>query len=132
MNQQPFNAEVYRGKNVLITGGLGFLGSNIANQLVKLGAHVTIVDSLNPRYGGNWFNLDGIRDKVTAVSGDIRDEELMTGLVRGMDVIFNLAAQVSYIDSSSIPFEDFDVNGRGQLILLEACRKNNRGAQSMG
>jgi nucleoside-diphosphate-sugar epimerase len=95
---------------------------------VKLGAQVTIVDTLNPRYGGNWFNIDGVRDKLTPVIGDIRDEKLMTGLVQGKDVIFNLAAQVSYIDSSSIPFEDLDVNGRGQLVLLEACREHNRKA----
>ena len=128
MKTPRYKPEDYNSKKVLITGGLGFIGSNIANELVKLRAHVTIVDSLHPRYGGNWFNINSIQDKVAVVIGDIRDEKLMDEMVRGMDVIFNLAAQVSYIDSSSIPFEDLDVNGKGQLVLLEACRKNNRNA----
>jgi len=128
MDSQDFYSK-YKGKNVLITGGLGFLGSNIANKLVSLGANVTILDSLNPLYGGNWFNVEGIKDKIKVIIGDIRDEELVYGLVIDKDIIFNLAAQVSYIDSSVIPFIDLDINCRGHFTILEACRKNNKDAK---
>jgi len=121
--------DYYQGKSVLITGGLGFLGSNIAHTLVPYGAKVTLLDALLPLYGGNRFNLHGIEDRVELVIGDIRDETLMNKLVQGKDVIFNLAAQVSYIDSIHIPFEDLDINCRGHLVVLEACRRNNSAAR---
>lgn len=116
----------YKNKKILITGGLGFLGSNIAHELVKLGAEVTTLCSLNPLYGGNRFNVESIKDKIRITIGDIRDMRLMKELVLGKDIIFNLAAQVSYIDSSKMPFEDLDVNCRGHLTLLEACREVNK------
>lgn len=115
----------YRGKKALITGGAGFLGSNLAHALVSLGAEVTILDSMKSLYGGNLFNLRDIRDGVKFVLGDIRDKALVAELVVGKDVIFNFAAQVSYIDSSKIPFEDLDVNCGGHLTILEACRNMN-------
>ncbi len=119
----------YKGKKVLITGGAGFIGSNLAHSLVALGADVTILDSLNPLYGGNLFNFEGIKDKINFVKGDIRDEELVNKLVKEKDLIFDLAAQVSYIDSLKIPLEDLDVNCRGHLVVLEACRNFNKDAK---
>lgn len=115
----------YRGKRVLITGGLGFIGSNIAQRLVPYEAAVTIVDSLDPRYGGNAANVEEIGDRITIHVGDLRDRALMEPLVSDADVIFNLAAQVSYIDSSHMPFDDLDVNCRGTLQLLDLCRLRN-------
>ncbi len=112
----------FSGKQVLITGGAGFLGSCLAQKLVPLGAHVTIVDAMLPLYGGNLFNLNGIREKVEFVEGDIRDQELMNTLMHGKDIIYNFAAQVSYIDSKDQPFLDLDINGKGHMTVLEAMR----------
>lgn len=108
---------------VLITGGAGFIGSNLAHALVKQGAQVTVLDALLPLYGGNEFNLEWIREQIEFVKGDIRDEELVKKLVVGKDFIYNFAAQVSYIDSKDQPFLDLDINGRGHLIMLEAVRQ---------
>ncbi|MSQ26595.1 MAG: NAD-dependent epimerase/dehydratase family protein [Dehalococcoidia bacterium] len=117
--------EAYSGKNVLITGGLGFVGSNLAHRLVDAGAHVLLVDSLIDDYGGNLFNIDDIQDRVRVNIADIRDQHGMNYLVRGQDYIFNLAGQVSHIDSMRDPHTDLDINCRAQLSLLEACRVNN-------
>lgn len=115
----------YRGRHVLITGGLGFIGSNLARQLVDLGADVMLVDSLIPDYGGNLFNIDGIADRVRVNVADIRQQTTMNYLVRDRDVIFNLAGQVSHIDSLRDPYTDLEINCRSQLTILEACRYNN-------
>lgn len=120
------NFEDYKGKRILITGGLGFIGSNIAHKLVSYGAKVTILDSLAPLYGGNLVNVEEIRDEITVIIGDFRDESRVRQLVPDADIIFHLAAQVSYIDSSQIPSEDLDLNCRGTLQLLELCRQRNR------
>jgi UDP-glucose 4-epimerase len=117
--------EFYRGRRVLITGGLGFIGSNLARHLVAQGAEVLLVDSLIDDYGGNLFNIDGIQDRVRVNVADIRQGSTMRYLVRGQDVIFNLAGQVSHIDSMRDPGTDLDINCRSQLTLLEACRANN-------
>jgi UDP-glucose 4-epimerase len=117
--------DFYRGRRVMITGGLGFIGSNLARQLVDLGADVLLVDSLIPDYGGNLFNIDGITDRVSVNIADIRQASTMNYLVRDRDVIFNLAGQVSHIDSLKDPHTDLDINCRSQLTLLEACRHNN-------
>ena len=117
--------EFYRDRPVLITGGLGFIGSNLAHRLVALGARVLIVDSLIPAYGGNLFNIQGIEDRVRVNVADIRQQTTMNYLVRGHDVIFNLAGQVSHIDSMEDPYTDLEINCRSQLTLLEACRHNN-------
>jgi UDP-glucose 4-epimerase len=109
----------------MITGGLGFIGSNLAHQLVSLGARVLIVDSLIPAYGGNLFNIHGIEDSLRVNIADIRQQSTMNYLVRGHDVIFNLAGQVSHIDSMEEPYTDLEINCRSQLTLLEACRHNN-------
>lgn len=116
----------YKGKKVLITGGLGFIGSNIANELVNLGAEVTIIDNLAPLYGGNYFNIKDIKDKIKVIIGDIRDWQLIDKVILDKDIIFNLAAQVSYIDSVNIPFDDLDINCKGHLTILESCRKLNK------
>jgi UDP-glucose 4-epimerase len=115
----------YQGKKVMITGGLGFIGSNLAHQLVEWGADILIVDSLIPDYGGNLFNVEGIEDRVRINIADIRDRNGMDYLVRGQDYIFNLAGQVSHIDSMRDPYTDLEINCRSQLSLLEACRYNN-------
>lgn len=112
----------YRGKNVLITGGLGFIGSNLTHALIELGASVTTLDALLPQYGGNPFNLSEITDRVHVVKGDIRDPTALQMVVPGSEVIFNLAAQVSYTDSLTEPFLDVDINCVGQLRLLETVR----------
>jgi UDP-glucose 4-epimerase len=115
----------YRDRRVMVTGGLGFIGSNLARQLVGLGADVVLVDSLHPDYGGNRFNIRDIDDRVRVELTDIRDEAAMDALVRGQAIIFNLAGQVSHIDSMRDPYSDLDINCRAQLSILEACRKNN-------
>ena len=117
--------KAYSGKRVLITGGLGFIGSNLAHALVGHCAEITLVDSLIPEYGGNLFNIHGIEDKVRVNIADVRDQNGMNQLVRGQDCIFNLAGQVSHLDSMQDPFTDLDINCRSQLSILEACRKNN-------
>jgi len=121
--------EKYSNKRVLITGGLGFVGSNLAHRLVCLGAEVTLVDSMLPLYGGNCFNLVGIQDKVTVNLCDIRDRPAMDYLVRGQDYIFHIAGQVSHVDSITDPFNDVDINIVGTLVILEAARKFNPDAR---
>jgi len=121
--------EFYRDRPVMITGGLGFIGSNLAHHLVTLGARVLIVDSLIPAYGGNLFNVQGIENRVRVNIADIRQQTTMNYLVQGQDVIFNLAGQVSHIDSLEDPYTDLEINCRSQLTLLEACRRNNPGVK---
>jgi UDP-glucose 4-epimerase len=120
---------VFTDKNTLITGGLGFIGSNMAHKLVTLGANVLLVDSLIPDYGGNLFNIHGIEDRVRVNIADIRDENSMKYLVQGQDYIFNLAGQVSHVDSMQDPFTDLEINVRSQLFILEACRHYNSDAR---
>lgn len=119
----------YKGKRVMITGGLGFVGSNLAHRLVELGADVLLVDSLIPNYGGNLFNIAAIRDRVQVNVADTRDRNAMNYLVQGQDYIFNLAGQVSHLDSISDPVTDLEINCHAQLTLLEACRSNNAGVK---
>ena len=117
--------EFYRGRRVMVTGGLGFIGSNLARQLVAAGADVLIVDALIPDYGGSLFNIDGIEDSVRINVADVRDETSINFLVQDREIIFNLAGQVSHIDSMRDPYTDLDINCRAQLTMLEACRKYN-------
>ena len=124
----PYRA-FYAGRRVLVTGGLGFIGSNLSRELVTLGARVTIVDALIPDYGGNRFNIEGIEERVRLDVSDVRDGDAVRGLVRGQDVIFNLAGQVSHIDSMRDPHTDLEINCRAQLSLLEACRAHNPGVK---
>ena len=117
--------EFYKGRRVMITGGLGFIGSNLAHRLTALGADILLVDSLIPDYGGNLFNIAGIENRVRVNIADVRQESTMNYLVRDREVIFNLAGQVSHIDSLRDPHTDLDINCRSQLTLLEACRRHN-------
>lgn len=117
----------YYGKHILITGGLGFIGSNLAKALVGQGAHVTIVDSLIPQYGGNPFNIDGFADRLTVNVCDVRDPFAMAYLLKDKDYLFNLAGQTSHMDSMTDPQTDLDINANAQLSILEACRESNPG-----
>jgi UDP-glucose 4-epimerase len=119
----------FDGRRCLITGGLGFIGSNLAWRLVELGADVLLVDSLIPTYGGNLFNIRGLEDKLKTNIADVRDENSMDYLVRDQDYIFNLAGQISHLDSMIDPYTDMEINCRSQLSILEACRKNNPGVK---
>lgn len=116
----------YRNKHILVTGGAGFIGSNLVRSLADLGARVTAVDSLIPDYGGSLFNLSGYEDRVTLNIADVRDPYSMNYLVQNQDYLFSLAGQVSHLDSMQNPYIDLDVNVRAQLSILEACRLHNR------
>ena len=113
----------------MVTGGLGFIGSNLARRLVDFGADTLLVDSLIPDYGGNLFNIAGIEDRVRVNVADVRQASTMNYLVRDREIIFNLAGQVSHIDSMRDPHTDLEINCRSQLTLLEACRRHNPGAK---
>jgi UDP-glucose 4-epimerase len=118
-------SHAFAGKRVLITGGLGFIGSTVAHALVGLGARVTIMDCLIPEYGGNRRNLAGIASRVRVHLVDVRDEPRLPRLVRGQDFLFNLAGQTSHMDSMTDPETDLEINCRAQLSILEACRLHN-------
>ena len=115
----------FEGAHVLITGGLGFIGSNLAERLVAMGAHVTLVDSLIPEYGGNLFNVHSFADRVRVNISDVRDDHSMKYLIQGQDYLFNLAGQTSHMDSMNDPFTDLAINCQAQLSILEVCRKYN-------
>ena len=116
---------IFAGRRVLITGALGFIGSNLARRLAELGAQVLAVDSLIPEYGGNLFNIAGLEDRVQVNISDVRDAHSMRYLVQGQDYLFNLAGQTSHMDSMNDPDADLEINCRAQLSILEACRKYN-------
>jgi UDP-glucose 4-epimerase len=118
-------ARGFAGRRVLITGGLGFIGSTLAARLVELGAEVCVVDSLIPEYGGNLVNVAGIEHRVRVNISDVRDEHSMRHLVQGHDYLYNLAGQTSHLDSMHDPFSDLEINCRAQLSILEACRRHN-------
>ena len=122
------NAEIgqyFENKSVLITGGIGFIGSNLARKMVEFGAKVTLVDSLIPEYGGNLHNLKDIENKLNINISDVRDMHSMKYLVKGHQFLFNLAGQTSHMDSMIDPYTDLDINCKAQLSILEACRENN-------
>ena len=121
----PVGVEIFDGADVLITGGLGFIGSALARRLVGLNARVTLVDSLIPEYGGNAFNVHDIRDRVTVNVADVRDPHAMAWLVQGRQFLFNLAGQTSHLDSMVDPLTDLNINTAAQLYILEACRRHN-------
>lgn len=117
----------FSNKRVLITGGLGFIGSNMARRLADYGAQVTLVDSLIPEYGGSLFNIDGLENRVRVNIADVRDRHSMAYLVQGQDYLFNLAGQTSHMDSMEDPYTDLEINCLAQLSILEACREHNPG-----
>ncbi len=121
--------KVFDNKDVLVTGGLGFIGSNLCIELVRLGARVTIIDNMLPRQGGNLFNIRDIADRVTVNVSDVRNQLSMNHLVKGKDYIFHLAGQVNHVDSMKNPLQDLEINCTGTLVLLEALRHNNRDAR---
>ena len=122
-------ADAFRGRRVLITGGLGFIGSNLARRLVEAGAEVLLVDSMIPEYGGNVANIAGIEEEVTVNIADVRDIHSLPYLVGDCEVIFSLAGQTSHLDSMADPYTDLEINCRAQLSLLEACRLANPDAR---
>lgn len=115
----------YGGAEVLITGGMGFIGSNLAIVLVELGAQVTLVDSMISEYGGNLFNIEPVKDRVRFHVSDVRDRSSMNYLVAGKDFLFNLAGTLSHVDSMKDPFTDLEINCVSQLSILECCRRHN-------
>ena len=115
----------FEGAKVLITGGLGFIGSNLARRLNRVGAEITVVDSLLPDYGGNRYNLEGIADQLQVNISDVRDTHSLRYLVQGTDYLFNLAGQTSHLDSMLNPMPDLEINCQAQLSILETCRAYN-------
>jgi UDP-glucose 4-epimerase len=122
---RPDLADRFAGRRALVTGGLGFIGSHVARELVAAGAKVVLVDSLIPEYGGSLRNIEGLEDDVHVNISDVRDEHSLRALVRGHDLLFNLAGQTSHLDSMLNPYPDLDINCRAQLSILEACRHHN-------
>lgn len=127
MTMQTVCESNYRGAAVLVTGGLGFIGSCLVRRLADLGAAVTAVDSLIPEYGGNLFNVHGLAERITINIADVRDRHAIGYLVQGKTHLFNLAGQTSHMDSMHDPYTDLEINCRAQLSILEACRKHNPG-----
>ena len=125
----PFDASIFSRSDVLITGGLGFIGSSLARRLVNLGAKVMLVDSLIAEYGDNLFNIHDIRDRVELNTADVRDQNAMASLIKGRNFLFNLAGQTSHLDSMTDPFTDLNINAAAQFHILEACRLHNRGVK---
>jgi UDP-glucose 4-epimerase len=119
--------QTFANKKVLVTGGMGFIGSNLVRRLADLGAQVLLVDSMIPNTGSNRFNIAGIEDNIRLDNSDVRDEQAINGLVQGQDYLFNLAGQTSHMDSMEKPHIDLDINCRSQLSILEACRRHNPG-----
>lgn len=120
-----YDFHLFNGKNILITGGMGFIGSNLAKRLVELNANVTLVDSLIPEYGGLLFNIKDIEDQVHVNISDVRDPHSFKYLVQSKDFLFNLAGQTSHLDSMADPYTDLEINCKAQLYILEACRSFN-------
>lgn len=113
----------FKGQPVLVTGGAGMLGSSLVVRLAQMGAKVRVLDAMLPDYGGNLFNLSDVRDRIEWIQGDIRDSECLRKALEGIRTVFNLAAQVSYIDSNVNMEKDLEINCLGQIRLLEECRK---------
>jgi len=114
-----------KGKKVLVTGGLGFVGSNLSIRLAEMGVDVLIVDNMLPRQGGNIFNIEPVKNKVRVNISDIRNATSMNHLVKDVDYVFHLAGQVNHVDSVKNPLNDLSINVEGTLVIMEALRMNN-------
>lgn len=125
MGPEPPDFSRFSGATVLITGGLGFIGSNLAIRLVELGAHVTLLDAMLEGHGGNPFNIEPIRECVTVEIGDVRNATLVRRLIREQEFVFHLAGYNDHVLGLNDPFPALDVNIRGAAVLLEACRGAN-------
>lgn len=115
----------FQGKNILVTGGMGFIGSNLSLRLLELGANITVVDTLNTKYGGNPFNLEAVKKQIQIIVADMSDEKRISPLIPKQDYIFNLAGQVSHLDSMTDPQHDLEINAASHLAIVEMCRKLN-------
>lgn len=124
-----FDTQAFKGRRALITGGMGFIGSNLAIALVELGAKVTIVDAMIPGYGGNLFNIEPVRDRVVVNFSDIRDTNVMNYLVKDQDFVFHLAGQMDHVLSLTDPYPDIDINIKGSVVVMEACKHHNPSAR---
>lgn len=120
---------IFKNKKILITGGLGFVGSNLAIKLVSLGADVLIIDNMLPRQGGNLFNIEPVKNQVKVNISDIRNSVSMNHLVKGMDYVFHIAGQVNHVDSVKNPLNDLSINVEGTLVIMEALKYNNPNAR---
>jgi len=129
MRDSENKKKFFKNKKILITGGTGMLGSNLAHKLVSLGSKVTLLDAFLPLYGGKMFNIRDIEDSIELVGGNILDEKLVCKLVKNKDIIFSFAAQADYLKSNEMPIEDLSINTKGQLILLRTCLKHNKKAR---
>ena len=125
----PSAAPSFAGTRALVTGGAGFIGSNLAIALVRAGASVSVVDTMIPGYGGNLFNLDPVKDSVSVEVADIRDADAMARAVRGVDIVFHLAGQMDHVLSLKDPFPDIDINIKGTTVLMEALKHHNPSAR---
>ncbi|HAE60440.1 MAG TPA: NAD-dependent epimerase [Anaerolineae bacterium] len=121
---ENFRAD-FQGKNILVTGGMGFIGSNLAARLLELGSNITLVDTLHPKYGGSPFNVEPIKKQVEIIIADMGDEKHIAPIIPRQDYIFNLAGQVSHTDSMSDPQHDLAINAASHLAIVEMCRKLN-------
>jgi UDP-glucose 4-epimerase len=121
--------ESFKNKKVLVTGGLGFVGSNLVIRLVELGADVLVVDNMLPRQGGNLFNIEPVKDRIRVNISDIRNSTSMNHLIKGMDYVFHIAGQVNHVDSVKDPLKDLSINVEGTLVIMEALRMYNPGAK---
>ncbi|HEX7317343.1 MAG TPA: NAD-dependent epimerase/dehydratase family protein [Pyrinomonadaceae bacterium] len=115
----------YKGRSALITGGLGFIGSNLARRLVEIGVQVSVLDALMPEQGGNQYNLRDLLGRVEVHTADMRDPKVVNHLVAGVDYVFNLAGSVSHLESMQQPLRDLELNCAAHVTLLEACRNFN-------
>jgi UDP-glucose 4-epimerase len=116
---------MFTGKKVLVTGGMGFIGSNLSRRLVELGAEVTIVDNQNSDGGATPINIEDFKDNVIVTDADVRDTLAMKWAIVDKDYIFNLAGQTSHKESMIHPHADLDINAKAQLDILELCRNYN-------
>ncbi len=122
---EPTSFGEYKGRSALVTGGLGFIGSNLVRRLVEIGVEVTVLDALMPEQGGNHYNLRDLLGRVQIHTADMRDPKVVNHLVGGVDYIFNLAGSVSHLESMQQPLRDLELNCAAHVMLLEACRNFN-------